>query len=73
MTAATTLPLVPTKPTTARALSTAAAKAADWTSRRDVLIRQAVAEGGTLREVGALAGLSHTAVALICRKPEATA
>lgn len=68
MTAATTFPAVLARLATARALATAGAKAAEWTARRDALIRQAVAEGGTLREVGALAGLSHTAIKLICQR-----
>lgn len=67
----TTFPAVPAQSATARALSVAALKANEWTARRDDLIRQAVAEGGTLREVGALAGLSHTAIKLICERTPA--
>lgn len=52
-------------PDTARHLRTAGEKTRQWTAERDRLIRQALAEGGTLREVGALAGLTHTAVKLI--------
>lgn len=52
-------------PDTARALRTAGAKVTEWTARRDDLIRQAVAEGGTLRAVGELAGMSHMAVSFI--------
>lgn len=36
-----------------------------WTAKRDELIRSAVAEGGSLREVGEAVGLSHTAVKFI--------
>lgn len=50
---------------TKRALKTAGRKVAEWTSERDRLIRQAVTEGGSLREVAADAGLSHTAVKFI--------
>jgi hypothetical protein len=69
VTAATTFPTVTTL-ATHRALVSAGKKAADWTARRDALIRQAVREGGSLREVGALAGLSHTAVKLICQRAD---
>lgn len=55
-------------PTCAAELATAGQEVARWTSERDRLIRQAVAAGGSLREVGALAGLSHTAVKLICER-----
>jgi hypothetical protein len=44
-------------------------------AERDQLIRDAVAEGGTLREVGVEIGLSHTAIKYIARgraKPPST-
>lgn len=53
------------QPDTLRALQRAGAYATKWTARRDELIRQAVAEGGSLREVGNAAGMSHQAVNFI--------
>lgn len=46
-------------------LTDAARELAEWTAERDRLIREAVAAGGSLREVGAAAGLTHTAVKFI--------
>jgi hypothetical protein len=43
----------------------AADNARAWTEDRDVLVRQAVAAGASLRTVGAVAGLSHGAIAKI--------
>ena len=63
--AETTLPPVALNPDTEKALRTAGRKVAEWTTERDRLIRQAVEEGGSLREVGAAAGLTHTAVKFI--------
>lgn len=60
----TTLPLM-LQPDTERALRTAGRKVAEWTTERDRLVKQAVKEGGSLREVGAVAGISHTAVKFI--------
>jgi hypothetical protein len=53
------------QPDTEKALKTAGRKVAEWTAERDRLIKQAVREGGSLREVGAAAGISHTAVKFI--------
>jgi hypothetical protein len=64
MTPETTLPHM-LQPDTEKALRTAGRKAAEWTRERDRLIKQAVREGGSLREVGAAAGISHTAVKFI--------
>lgn len=61
----TTLPPMALTPDTEKALKTAGRKVAEWTQERDRLIRQAVAEGGSLREVGTAAGVSHTAVKFI--------
>lgn len=61
----TTLPGVVLDPDLARKLTAAGRKVAEWTSERDRLIREAVAAGGSLREVGAAAGVSHTAVKFI--------
>jgi hypothetical protein len=63
--AETTLPPMTASDDTIRALKTAGRKVAEWTTERDRLIRQAVSEGGSLREVGAAAGVSHTAVKFI--------
>jgi hypothetical protein len=46
-------------------LEQAGAQAGKWLAKRDTLIREAVAAGASLREVGAAAGLSHTAVKYI--------
>ena len=61
----TTLPPMTLSKSTEKALRTAGQKVAEWTQERDRLITQAVAEGGSLREVGAAAGVSHTAVKFI--------
>lgn len=64
MTAETTLPLVLT-PELEKSLRTAGRKVAEWTAERDRLVKEAVAAGGSLREVGAAVGLTHTAVKFI--------
>lgn len=61
----TTLPFVSIEPDLARKLRIAGAKVAASTIARDQLIREAIAAGGSLREVGAAVGLSHTAVKFI--------
>lgn len=63
--ASTTFPAMPIEPDTLKALRTAGRKVTEWTAERDRLVRQAVAEGGSLRAVGDAAGLSHTAVSFI--------
>lgn len=60
-----TVPPMAIDPHTAAALRTAGDKVAEWTEKRDAAIRQAVAEGGSLREVAALVGISHMAVKYI--------
>ena len=60
----TTLPAV-LNTDTEKALRTAGRKVAEWTAERDRLVKLAVEQGGSLREVGAAAGLSHTAVKFI--------
>lgn len=67
MTAGNYLDGMPIETATATALRTAGRKVTDWTQQRDDLIRQAVAEGGSLREVGAIVGLSHTAISFIVK------
>ena len=62
---ATTLPSMSLPADTTRKLRTAGRKVANATTARDQLIREAVAAGGSLREVGAAVGLSHTAVKFI--------
>lgn len=61
----TTLPLMPITDDTKKALRTAGRKVHEWTEERDRLVKEAVAEGGSLREVGEAAGISHTAVKFI--------
>lgn len=48
--------------TTAQELASQARKAREATARRDELICQMRAEGGSLRTIAFIAGLSHTAV-----------
>lgn len=60
----TTLPPM-IQPDTEKALRTAGRKVAEWTAERDRLVKQAVKEGGSLREVGEAVGMSHTAVKFI--------
>lgn len=62
--AETTLPPMLT-PDMEKALRTAGRKVAEWTAERDRLIKEAVAAGGSLREVGEAVGLTHTAVSFI--------
>lgn len=47
---------------TAKALRGAAGKAEQWTAGRNALIVLAVGQGGSLREVAELAGVSHATV-----------
>lgn len=54
-------------PDTAKRLRHAAEKAHEWTAKRDELIRRAVDEGGSLRTVGDVAGVSHQTVKNVCR------
>lgn len=55
-------------PEKAKALRNAAAKANYWLGVRDGLIREAVAEGGSLREVAEAVGLSHPGVKKIAER-----
>jgi len=64
MTTETTLPRM-IDSETAKNLRQAAAKVAWWTDRRNDLIRTAVDDGHSLREVASAAGLSHTAIKFI--------
>lgn len=59
---------VPIDPDLARRLRGAADKVASWTDVRDELIRQALSEGASSREVAELVGLSHTHVLRIARR-----
>lgn len=61
----TTLPPMTMSSDIEKALRTAGRKVTEWTTERDRLIREAVSCGGSLREVGAAAGISHTAVKFI--------
>lgn len=58
----TTVQNMPIDPELARRLRASATNLERARERRNQLIAQAVAEGGSLREVGALVGLSHTQV-----------
>ena len=58
----TTVSSMPLDDSTARDITRAAKKAADWTQKRNDLIRAAVAAGGGVREVARAAGLNHTSV-----------
>lgn len=60
----TTLPPMVT-PDMEKALKNAGRKVAEWTAERDRLVKEAIAAGGSLREVGEAAGMSHTAVRFI--------
>lgn len=66
--AATTFPGVPLATEMRVALERAGELVRTATSERDQLIRQALGEGGSLREIGEAVGLSHTAVKLIGEK-----
>lgn len=52
------------------ALSNAAKKAAEWTAKRDALIRRAHASGSSLRDIAVQAGMTHSGVAKILKKGE---
>lgn len=56
-------------PETERELKRAGRNVARWTDERDRQIQKALAEGGSLRVIGDLVGLSHTAVKLIGERP----
>lgn len=53
---------------TARSLAQLGEAQRAATERRDEAVRQAVAAGGSLREVGGAVGLSHAGVAKIVRR-----
>ncbi len=63
--AETTLPPMTLDSELVHRLRITARKAREWTEERDRIIKQAVAAGGSLREVGEHVGLSHTAVKFI--------
>lgn len=56
-------------PETERELKRAGRNVARWTDERDRQIQKALAEGGSLRVIGDLVGLSHTAVKFIGERP----
>lgn len=68
--AESTLPPMTLTPDMHKALATAGGKVRTWTAERDRLIREARAQGATLREVGEAVGLTHTAVKLIEQRGE---
>jgi len=52
-----------------RELANAAAKAREWTVRRDELIRAQLRRGVTLRAIAEVVDLSHTAIMKIGKRP----
>lgn len=66
-----TLSVVPITPDTARELSRAAKQVESFRQRRDALVVQAHAEGGGLREIGRLTGMTHRAIAKILERTDA--
>lgn len=68
MSATATVSDVPVDPDLARRLATAGRKAEEWKDRRDDLIREAASNGGTLREIAALVGLSNPGVLRVIRR-----
>lgn len=65
---ASTIGAVPVDPAVAKRLTAVAKRARDNTDERNRLIRQAHADGGSLREIGALAGLTHVGVKKIVER-----
>lgn len=59
---------VAVEPDLARRLATAGRKAEEWKDRRDELIREAASNGGTLREIASLVGLSNPGVLRVIRR-----
>ena len=57
-----TLPTMTLPEPTTKALRTAARNVEKWTTERDRLIVEARQQGGTLREIGELVGLTHAGV-----------
>jgi transposase-like protein len=55
-------------PDLARRLAMAGRKAEEWKDRRDELIREAASNGGTLREIASLVGLSNPGVLRVIRR-----
>lgn len=55
---------------TAEKLRRAAGKIDTWTDKRDALVVQARAEGGTLREIAEMAGLTHAGIARILERQQ---
>jgi hypothetical protein len=68
MSAPATVSDVAVDPDLARRLATAGKKVEDWRERRDELIREAARNGGTLREIAALVGLSNPGVLRVIRR-----
>jgi hypothetical protein len=64
----TTLTAVPIKPSLARDIARWAKQVETARQKRDELIVQAHAEGGGMREIGRVAGLTHRAVIKIIER-----
>lgn len=54
--------------TTAAKLATAARQITDWTTKRDDLIREAHANGASLRDIAEHAGITHVGVMKIVKR-----
>ena len=68
MTITATVCTVPLDPDLARRLANAGRKSGEWRERRDELVREAAANGGTLREIASLVGMSNPGVLRIIRR-----
>lgn len=68
MSAPATVSDVAVDPDLTRRLTAAGRKAEEWRERRDELIREAARDGGTLREIAAMVGLTHVGVLRIIRR-----
>ena len=55
-------------PETARRLKVTRERIAETLRERDELIAEAIAAGGTLREVGELAGLTHAGIRFVLER-----
>lgn len=68
MTAPATVCTVALDPDLVRRLASAGRKAEEWKDRRDELIREAASNGGTLREIASIVGLSNPGVLRVIRR-----
>lgn len=68
MTAVTTFPPVALDADTRKLLARTAQKAREATAERDRLVREAAAQGASLRELGDAIGMTHTGVRRILQR-----